>query len=197
MSTVTRIVAGVAGGRRLAVPPKGTRPTSDRVREALFSAVQSAVDLDGARVLDLYAGSGALGLEALSRGASSALFVESSAGALAVLRKNVAAVGLPGVVRAGKVAAVLAAGSAEPFDLVLADPPYAVEDLGGELAALVAGGWVGPGSLVIVERSRRAGDLTWPDPLSPLKVRHYGETSLHWARWGDQDHRRQVTAGED
>jgi 16S rRNA (guanine966-N2)-methyltransferase len=190
-------VAGTAGGRRLAVPPKGTRPTSDRVREALFSAVQSAVDLDGARVLDLYAGTGALGLEALSRGASSAVFVESAAGALAVLRKNVAAVGLPGVVRAGKVAAVLAAGSPEPFDLVLADPPYADEDLGRELSLLVSGGWVGPGSLVIVERSRRAAGLAWPEPLSPMKVRHYGDTSLHWARMGDQDHRSGVVAGED
>jgi 16S rRNA (guanine966-N2)-methyltransferase len=182
---VTRIVAGVAGGRRLAVPPKGTRPTSDRVREALFSAVQSAVDLDGARVLDLYAGSGALGLEALSRGAASAVFVESAPGALAVLRKNIAAVGLPGVVRAGKVATVLAAGSPEVFDLVLADPPYVVEDLGAELSSLVSGGWVGPGSLVIVERSRRASELAGPSPFSPMKVRHYGETSLHWAQLGD------------
>jgi 16S rRNA (guanine966-N2)-methyltransferase len=185
MSIVTRIVAGTAGGRRLAVPPKGTRPTSDRVREALFSAVESAVDLDGTRVLDLYAGSGALGLEALSRGAASAMFVESAPGALAVLRENVAALGLPGVVRAGKVAAVLAGGSPESFDLVLADPPYAVEDLGQELSLLVSGGWVGPGSLVIVERSRRAAELTWPNPLEPMKVRHYGETSVHWARWGD------------
>lgn len=182
---MTRIVAGVAGGRRLAVPPKGTRPTSDRVREALFSAVESAVDLDGARVLDLYAGSGALGLEALSRGAASATFVESAPAALAVLRKNVATLGLPGKVRAGKVAAVLAAGSPTPYDLVLADPPYAVEDLGQELAALVSGGWVEPGSLVIIERSRRAPDLTWPDPLKPMKVRHYGDTSVHWARWSD------------
>ena len=182
---MTRIVAGVAGGRRLAVPPKGTRPTSDRVREALFSAVESAVDLDGARVLDLYAGSGALGLEALSRGAASALFVESAPGALAVLRRNVASLGLPGVVRGGKVAAVLASGSPSPYDLVLADPPYAVEDLSQELSLLVSGGWVGPGSLVIVERSRRASSLTWPSPLSGLKVRHYGETSVCWARWGD------------
>jgi 16S rRNA (guanine966-N2)-methyltransferase len=175
-------VAGSAGGRRLAVPQKGTRPTSDRVREALFSAVQSAFDLDGARVLDLYAGTGALGLEALSRGAASAVFVESAPGALAVLRKNLATVGLPGVVRPGKVATVLAAGSPEPYDLVLADPPYAAEDLGHELSLLVSGGWLAPGALVIVERSRRAADLAWPEPLSPMKVRHYGETSLHWAR---------------
>jgi 16S rRNA (guanine966-N2)-methyltransferase len=182
---VTRIVAGTAGGRRLAVPPKGTRPTSDRVREALFSAVESAMDLVDARVLDLYAGTGALGLEALSRGAAFALFVESAPGALGVLRKNVAALGLPGEVRAGKVTSVLAAGCSEAFDLVLMDPPYAVEDLAGELSSLVSGGWIGPGSLVIVERSRRAASLSWPAPLSALKVRHYGETSVHWARWGD------------
>jgi 16S rRNA (guanine966-N2)-methyltransferase len=165
------------------VPQKGTRPTSDRVREALFSAVESAVDLDGARVLDLYAGSGALGLEALSRGAGAAVFVESAAGALAVLRRNVAAVGLPGVVRAGKVAAVLASGADTPFDLVLADPPYAVEDLGEELGLLVSAGWVAEGSVVIVERSRRAPDVEWPPPLEAIRVKHYGETSLHWARW--------------
>ncbi|HEX6355279.1 16S rRNA (guanine(966)-N(2))-methyltransferase RsmD [Actinophytocola sp.] len=194
---MTRIVAGTAGGRRLAVPPKGTRPTSDRVREALFSAVESALELDGTRVLDLYAGTGALGLEALSRGASSAVFVESAAGALAVLRKNVATVGLPGTVRAGKVATVLAAGSPEPFDLVLADPPYAAEDLSQELSLLVSGGWLAPGALVIVERSRRAADLAWPEPLSPMKVRHYGETSLHWARMREQDHRRDIDAGGD
>lgn len=182
---MTRIVAGSAGGRRLAVPQKGTRPTSDRVREALFSAVEAAVDLDGARVLDLYAGSGALGLEALSRGAAAAVFVESAPGALAVLRENVASLGLPGQVLAGKVATVLASGSPSPYDLVLADPPYAVEDLRGELELLVSGGWVGPGSLVIVERARRAGELSWPDPLEPMKVRHYGDTSLHWARLGD------------
>jgi len=179
---VTRIVAGAAGGRRLAVPPKGTRPTSDRVREALFSAVESAVDLSEARVLDLYAGTGALGLEALSRGAGFALFVESAPGALAVLRKNVAAVGLPGEVRAGKVAAVLSSGAASPFDLVFLDPPYAVVDLTAELGALASGGWVAPGSLVIVERSRRADPVVWPPPLAPLRVRHYGETSLYWAR---------------
>lgn len=177
---VTRIVAGIAGGRRLVVPPKGTRPTSDRVREALFSAVESTMDLTGARVLDLYAGSGALGLEALSRGAATAVFVESEPGALAVLRKNVAAVGLPGVVRPGRVAAVLGAGAAEPFDLVLADPPYALTDLRAELTALVSHGWTHPETVVIVERARRAGPVDWPEPLVAMKVRHYGDTALHW-----------------
>jgi 16S rRNA (guanine966-N2)-methyltransferase len=182
---VTRIVAGTAGGRQLAVPRRGTRPTSDRVREALFSALEAALELDGARVLDLYAGTGALGLEALSRGAASAVLVESDAGAAAVLRKNIAAVGLPGaVLRQARVAAVLAAPPEEPFDLVLADPPYAL-DPAPDLAALVAGGWVGPGSLVVVERAHRSGPPGWPAALIPDRIRRYGDTELHWARVAD------------
>jgi 16S rRNA (guanine966-N2)-methyltransferase len=179
---VTRIVAGSAGGRQLAVPKRGTRPTSDRVREALFSAIEAAMDLDGARVLDLYAGTGALGLEALSRGAATAVLVESDAGAVAVLRKNIAAVGLPGAVaRPGRVAAVLAEPPATPFDLVLADPPYAL-DPAADLAALVSCRWVGPGSLVVVERARRSGPPDWPDGLVPGRIRRYGDTELHWAQ---------------
>src|SRR6476469_10915414 len=124
---VTRIIAGRAGGRRIAVPPAGTRPTSDRVREALFSALTADPGLDGAAVLDLCAGSGALGLEALSRGAAHALFVESDRRAAAVLRRNVAGLGLPGcVVRAAPAAAVLAAPADRSYDVVLVDPPYAV-----------------------------------------------------------------------
>jgi 16S rRNA (guanine966-N2)-methyltransferase len=178
---VTRIVAGTAGGRQLAVPKRGTRPTSDRVREALFSAVEAALDLDGARVLDLYAGSGALGLEALSRGAATAVLVESDASAVAVLRKNIAAIGLPGAVaRPGRVAAVLAEPPGEPFDLVLADPPYAL-DPNPDLVALAANGWLAPGSLVILERARRSAPPDWPPPLVPARVRRYGDTELHWA----------------
>lgn len=183
---MTRIVAGIAGGRRLVVPPKGTRPTSERVREALFSALGSAMELSGARVLDLYAGSGALGLEALSRGAVSATFVESDRGALAVLEKNVAAVGLPGArVRRGTVTSVLATPPEEPYHLVLADPPYGT-DVRAVLAGVLA--WLGPGSLVVLERARRDGLPEWPEPLRPLKVSRYGDTELHWARLGDRDH---------
>src|SRR5438067_2074266 len=106
---MTRIVAGIAGGRRLRVPPAGTRPTSDRVREALFNMLAARMDFDGVRVLDLYAGSGALGLEALSRGASHALLVESDRKAAAVVRGNIADLGLPGAeLRLGAVASVLA-----------------------------------------------------------------------------------------
>ncbi|HEV2783200.1 MAG TPA: 16S rRNA (guanine(966)-N(2))-methyltransferase RsmD [Actinophytocola sp.] len=185
---MTRIVAGTAGGRRLAVPPRGTRPTSERVREALFSAVEAAIDLDGVRVLDLYAGSGALGLEALSRGAAAATFVESDRAALAVLDKNVAAVGLPGAeVRGGKVRTVLATAAPEPYDLVMADPPYASDELDAVLAALVGNGWTRPGTLVVVERARRTGDPGWPPPLRPMRVRRYGDTELHWARHAGPD----------
>jgi len=189
MGDVTRIVAGTAGGRRLAVPPGGTRPTAERVREALFSAVGSAMDLDGARVLDLYAGSGALGLEALSRGAGTATFIESDRGALDVLRRNVAALGLPGAeVRPGKVRTVLALPPREPYDLVLADPPYRID--GAELAEVLAAlaGWTRPGALVVIERGRRSGEPRWPAVMVPTRVRRYGDTELHWAR-RDEDHR--------
>jgi 16S rRNA (guanine966-N2)-methyltransferase len=180
---VTRIVAGAAGGRRLAVPPKGTRPTSERVREALFSAIESAVDLDGTRVLDLYAGSGALGLEALSRGAAAVSMVERDRNALMVLRRNIASVGLPGAEAVpGAVATVLARGCTQPYDLVLADPPYAVDqaELTAVLTALAEHGWLTGGSLVIVERAKGT-EPDWPRCYEPLRSRRYGDTELHWA----------------
>lgn len=122
---MTRIIGGVAGGRRLAVPPRGTRPTTDRVRESLFNILAARRELTGLAVLDLYAGSGALGLEALSRGAATALFVESDPRAAAVIARNIDTLGLPGAtLRRGAVAAVLAGGAATAVDLVLADPPY-------------------------------------------------------------------------
>ncbi len=180
---MTRIVAGLAGGRRIAVPPHGTRPTSDRVREAVFSALEARMDLDGARVLDLYAGSGALGLEALSRGAARARFVESDRRAADVLRRNVADLALPGAeVTAAPVATVLAAPPDAPYDLVLADPPYALPDgdLAAVLAALTAGGWLAPSALLVVERSARNATPTWPEGVSPLTERRYGDTRMHY-----------------
>jgi 16S rRNA (guanine966-N2)-methyltransferase len=182
---VTRIVAGVAGGRRLAVPPSGTRPTSDRVREALFSALGHDPGLDGAAVIDLCAGSGALGLEALSRGAAQVLFVESDRRAAAVLRRNVAAVDLPGaLVRAAPAAAVLAAPADQAYDLLLVDPPYATPDaeVAGWLAAAVVNGWLAEDATVVVERPTRGGAFPWPSPLEPLRERRYGETTLHLGR---------------
>ncbi|MEV6880219.1 16S rRNA (guanine(966)-N(2))-methyltransferase RsmD [Amycolatopsis sp. NPDC051128] len=182
---MTRIVAGTAGGRRLKVPPKGTRPTSERVREALFNALETAGELDGAHVLDLYAGSGALGLEALSRGAADALFVESDRRAVDVLRANVATLGLGGTVRAGQVEAVVAAPAPRPFDLVLADPPYAVDAaaLGRMLASLAAGGWLGGSALVVVERAARDGEPDWPAGFEPSRAKKYGDTAIFWAEY--------------
>jgi 16S rRNA (guanine966-N2)-methyltransferase len=183
MSAMVRIVAGVAGGRRLAVPPHGTRPTSDRVREAMFSAVQARRDLDGARVLDLYAGSGALGLEALSRGAAHVRFVESDRHAAAVLHRNIEELGLPGAqVSTADVLAVLRGDPGRSYDLVLADPPYALGDaaLQGVLDHLLSGGWLAPEALMVVERSARAGPPAWPEGVFALTKRRYGDTAVYY-----------------
>lgn len=185
-----RIVAGLAKGRPLAVPGRGTRPTSDRAREALFNTLRTHLDLDGARVLDLFAGSGAVGLEALSRGAASATFVESDRAAQQVLRRNIAAVGLPGaVVERRGVADVLAtgpagAGGADGFDLVFADPPYALPDdeVTALLAALAGHGWLAADALVVVERSSRGPQLRWPETIALVTHRRYGEAMLWYGR---------------
>lgn len=185
---MTRIIAGLAGGRRLAVPPRGTRPTSDRVREAVFNALQARRDLEGARVLDLYAGSGALGLEALSRGAAHVRFVESDRRAAAVLRRNVEALGLGGPggtaaeVTARPAEAVLQGDPGLPYDVVLADPPYALDD--GELrevfTALAGGGWLASGALLVVERSSKTVPPTWPNGVVALTQRRYGDTAVYY-----------------
>lgn len=181
---MTRIVSGEAGGRRLAVPPGGaTRPTSDRAREALFSALEARHGtLRRATVLDLYAGSGALGLEALSRGAARAVLVESDARAARTARANLAALGLPGgQVVADRVERLLAAGPGGPgFDVVLADPPY-VLDPAAAIAALVSRGWLAPGATVVLERSARDRPWVWPAGLEPLRDRRYGEAALWYA----------------
>jgi 16S rRNA (guanine966-N2)-methyltransferase len=182
---VTRIIAGQAGGRRLAVPAgRSTRPTSDRTREGLFATVTSLRgDLDGAAVLDLYAGSGAVGLEALSRGADDVLLVESDARAARVSRANIAALGLPGArLVTDRVERVIARGpeGAARRDFVFADPPYAddADGLGRVLAGLSEYGWLAPGALVAVERATRSGPLAWPAGLVSDRCRHYGEATL-------------------
>lgn len=168
---MTRIIAGTHRGRQLAVPPGAvTRPTSDRAREGMFSSLQSLLDLEGAAVLNLYAGSGALGLEALSRGAASATLVESDERALAVLRRNTEALALPAVVVGLEVERFLA-GTPEPYDLVLLDPPYELEI---DLAALVP--WAA--DVVVVERRSRGPQLTWPAGLEAVRSRRYGEATL-------------------
>jgi 16S rRNA (guanine(966)-N(2))-methyltransferase RsmD len=186
---VTRIVAGAAGGRRLVVPSTA-RPTTDRVREALFNVLAARLDFDGVRVLDLYAGSGALGLEALSRGAESVLLVESDRRAADVITRNIATVGLPGAaVRRGAVGAVLSAPAPAPMDLVFADPPYELStgQLESILTALRDGGWVCAGSVIVVERPVSASALTWPPGWTAWPVRRYGDTRLEAAEVGPGD----------
>jgi 16S rRNA (guanine966-N2)-methyltransferase len=183
------VIAGVAKGRRL-VAPKGdrTRPTSDRVKESWFSTLQPL--LGGAHVLDLYAGSGALGLEALSRGAAAVTFVEKDRRALDALRTNLAAVDLPGATVVGRdVQAALAEALLDaPFDVVVADPPYRADEaeVTAVLATLVR--HLAPGAVVTLERGRREPVPAWPAELSPDDPRRYGDTTLHRARLVPPEH---------
>lgn len=193
---MTRIIAGVAGGRRLAVPPAGTRPTSDRVREALFSALDSEWRARGVTwsqipVLDLYAGSGALGLEALSRGAPEAVLVEKARPAARVLAANVAAVGCPGAQVVVTDARRLAQTPpvAAPALLVFADPPYDVPaaDVGRVLGELVAGGWIAPEAMIVVERPARDEATPLPAGWRQVRRRAYGDTALWYGRSASDD----------
>lgn len=157
------------------------------MRESLFNIVTARVDLTGLAVLDLYAGSGALGLEALSRGAASALFVESDQRTAAVIARNIETVGLPGAtLRRGAVAAVLAGGAPAPVDLVLADPPYdvATEELEAVVGALAAHGWLREGAVAVLERAANSAPLRWPEGWSGWPERAYGDTRLELAEFG-------------
>lgn len=185
---MSRVVAGAARGRRLAVPPgQGTRPTSDRAREALFSTLESLVgSLAGRRVADLYAGSGAVGLEALSRGAGHVLLVESDRGALRTVRANVEVLGMAGAeVRAGRVEQVVsAAAPGAAYDVVFLDPPYDLpdDDLRVVLERLRDNGWVAPDAVVAVERATRGAAWAWPQGYAALRSRRYGEATLWYGR---------------
>jgi 16S rRNA (guanine966-N2)-methyltransferase len=189
---MTRIIAGVHGGRRLSAPPGAqTRPTADRVREALFSSLGTLTDLDGARFVDLYAGSGAVGLEALSRGATFALLVEADTRAARIIRDNIAALRAAAAARlvTGKVAQVLAEPPAGgPFDVVFADPPYATpdEEITEVQRALLDHGWLAGDAVVVFERSTRTAvrgqPLSWVDGITPERSKRYGETTLWYGR---------------
>lgn len=186
---MTRIIAGFAGSIRLTVPPVGVRPTSDRVREAIFSALESRDVLDGARVLDLYAGSGALGLEAASRGASHVTLVDRATAAQTATQKNVAAIRtaaprgeVPEIVVSSQPVQSFLGGSRATWDVVFIDPPY---ELGGlelarNLEALVAR--LAPDAVVVLERSSRDRPPEWPIGLELERRKDYGDTALFWLR---------------
>ena len=191
---MTRIIGGFAGSIRLAVPPFGTRPTSDRVREAIFSALEARDALDGARVLDLYAGSGALGLEAASRGAAHVTLVDRAVAAHTVTKQNAAAVrkaaprgAAPEIVISGHPVQSFLGGSLERWDVVFLDPPY---ELGGlelthNLEALVAR--LNPDAVIVLERSSRDRAPEWPEGLELERRKDYGDTALYWLRPADAD----------
>ena len=186
---MTRIIAGTAGSLRLEVPKAGTRPTSDRVREAIFSSLESWNIIRGSRILDLYAGSGALGLEAISRGAASAVLVEKHPQSALVASRNAKTVQqafrgaeVPSVtVVRSSTQTYLDAAEGQQFDVIALDPPY---DLGEqELAAnlVTVARLLAEDGVVLVERSTRTPEPTWPESLVRFREKRYGETVLWWA----------------
>jgi len=188
-SRLMRIVAGKFRGTQIEAP-KGlaTRPTSDRVRQALFNVLEHGVpefEFKGARVLDLFAGSGALGLEALSRGARFCVFIEESAQARAAIRRNVETLGLTGVTKIWRRDATKLgeAGTLQPFDLIFCDPPYG-QGLGERaLAEAVNRGWAEEGAIAVLEE-RAVAEIAWPAPLEEIDRRRYGDTAIAIARAG-------------
>jgi 16S rRNA (guanine966-N2)-methyltransferase len=184
---MTRIIGGRAGGRRIDTPGgTATRPTSDRVREALFSALEADLGtLHGTRFLDLYAGSGAVGLEAWSRGAAAVTLVESDRRTARLVYANARLLGCRDCeVLTTSVREALRRRPRHPYDVAFLDPPYPLtgETVGGDLAALVQHGWLAPGARVVVERSARTPEPPWPPGLVAERSRTYGETVLWYGR---------------
>ena len=177
-----RVVGGRFKGRALAGPrSRDIRPTSDRLREALFNILAHRFDLPGpqTRVLDLFAGTGALALEALSRGAAYAVMIETGTEGRGLIRENVEALGLTGVTKIFRRDATMlgAAGTIAPFDLIFCDPPYG-KDLGMlALGAALEGSWVGPAAIAVVE-DRAGTDFAWPTAFTEIDRRRYGDTEI-------------------
>jgi 16S rRNA (guanine966-N2)-methyltransferase len=180
---MTRIIGGNAGGRRITAPSgQHTRPTTDRVREALFSSIEAwCGSLQGLRFLDLYAGSGAVGLEAWSRGAGVVTLVESDRRTARLIGDNARVLGFAKAhVVAGPVTSTLSRPPGAPYDVAFLDPPYPLDEaaLGGDLALLSQLRWLVPGAMVVVERSSRSPEPTWPDGIDGRRSKRYGETTL-------------------
>lgn len=181
---MTRIIAGELGGRSLAVPPKGTRPTTDRVREALFSRLDHDDVLRGARVLDLFAGSGALGFEALSRGASHVTMVDIASAAVAVMKRNASTLDVESQISIVKERAhlFLAHATGGPWDVALIDPPYDSDPTLRDAVVTALAPHLADGAVVVVEASSRTAAPVWPVGLESVVKKKYGETTLHYAR---------------
>jgi 16S rRNA (guanine966-N2)-methyltransferase len=182
-----RIVGGRFRGRALKGPASDViRPTSDRLRETIFNILAHAYDdpVAGARVLDLFAGTGAMGLEALSRGASFALFVDDSAAARGLIRENVETLGVGGQSRLFRRDATRLGPAApnEPFGLVFCDPPYGKGLAERALASCAEGGWILPAGLVVIEEAQGA-EVALPPTFGEIERRDYGETKLLFARF--------------
>lgn len=182
-----RIVGGTLRGRALASPEHdGVRPTSDRVRESVFNILAHSIDgfaFDGKRVIDLFAGTGAMGIEAISRGAGYCLFVEESADSRALIRRNIEAFGLTGVTRIFRRDATDLGPAAQMgrFDLAFLDPPYGQGLADKALAALVSGSWLSPGALILIEE-RKGMRPVLPEGLATFDCRAYGDTEITFAR---------------
>ncbi len=196
---MSRIISGSRGGRRLTMPPGSrTRPTTDRVREALFSALAAwagtadgpaDAGLAGLAMADLYAGSGAVGLEAASRGADPVLLVESDRRTSQLVGRNAGELGLHVMVSTAKVEALVGAPSARPFDVVFLDPPYELSgpSVDAVLADLDRHGWLAADALVVVERSKRDPSPRWPTSVGESWTKTYGETALHFGTFPASD----------
>lgn len=182
---MTRIIAGIAKGRPLSVPKAGTRPTSDRVRESLFTSLNHDFEGDwtGLQVLDLFAGTGAFGLEALSRGAAAATAVEVHPDAIKVIQQNAVATKLPLRIQKSDVKKWLTVPTGEKFDLVFLDPPYdfASADL-QEIVELVAANWITESAIVLVERSSRNPAIDTPAGAAS-NDRRFGDTTVQKLVW--------------
>lgn len=209
---MSRIISGAAGGVRLAsVPGDNTRPTTDRVKESLFSKLESYDIIRGARVLDAFGGSGALGCEALSRGAASVTLLDTYPKAVAVIRKNVAAVekamGRTGTGSAGATgsaarvqqsqALTYVKSASGPWDLVFVDPPYAMpnEQVSELLEALTPK--LAEGAVVVVERSSRDAEPVWGEGLYCFSTRQHGETVLYYVEPDEVEEQTGNESGED
>jgi 16S rRNA (guanine966-N2)-methyltransferase len=179
-----RIVAGSHRGRRLETPPdQRIRPTSDRIRESLFNILHHKLDgFSGKRILDGFAGTGALGFEALSRGAAAALFIDKNRDALALCRRNAVALGLAGQSDFRLADLTKPPQSIQAFDLILLDPPYGQGLAGTALAALAAAGWLAPRAIVAIEADRSQPEHI-PEGFVTIDSRDYGRTRITLVRW--------------